>query len=85
VVLTASTIYHAIALELPKWVIKVTDKWRKPFGKFKRVPVDGVGGWGGGLGIHNLETMGCALHIRWLWAEKTDPARPWAKMKFICG
>jgi hypothetical protein len=40
---------------------------------------------GGGLGIHNLETMGCALHIRWLWAEKTDPARPWAKMKFICG
>lgn len=44
-----------------------------------------LGGGGGGLGIHNLETMGCALHIRWLWAEKTDPARPWAKMKFICG
>jgi hypothetical protein len=32
----------------------------------------------GGLGIHNLELLGCALRIRWLWAEKTDPSRPWA-------
>ena len=32
----------------------------------------------GGLGVHNLEFLGCALRIRWLWAQKTDPARPWA-------
>ena len=32
----------------------------------------------GGLGIHNLELLGWALRIRWLWANKTDPSRPWA-------
>jgi len=26
----------------------------------------------GGLGIHNLETMGWSLRIQWLWAPKTD-------------
>ena len=31
----------------------------------------------GGLDIHSLETLGCALHIRWLWLQKTDPSRPW--------
>jgi len=32
----------------------------------------------GGLGTHNLELMGWALRIRWLWAQKTDPSKPWA-------
>jgi hypothetical protein len=32
----------------------------------------------GGLGIHNLELLGYALRIRWLWAQKTNPDRPWA-------
>ena len=32
----------------------------------------------GGLGIINLETMGWALQMRWLWIEKTKPDRPWA-------
>lgn len=32
----------------------------------------------GGLGIHNLETLGWALRMRWLWLSKTDPGRPWA-------
>jgi hypothetical protein len=32
----------------------------------------------GGLGIHNLELLGWALRIRWLWANKTDPSRSWA-------
>ena len=31
----------------------------------------------GGLGIHNLEIMGWALQMRWLWIEKTKPERPW--------
>jgi len=32
----------------------------------------------GGLGIHNLEKLGCGPRIRWLWAKKSDAARPWA-------
>jgi len=35
----------------------------------------------GGLGIHNLEIMGWALQMRWLWIEKTNPDRPWAGLK----
>ncbi|WVZ50907.1 hypothetical protein U9M48_002113, partial [Paspalum notatum var. saurae] len=31
----------------------------------------------GGLGVHNLEVLGWSK-IRWLWAQKTDPDRPWA-------
>ncbi|WVZ75174.1 hypothetical protein U9M48_023256, partial [Paspalum notatum var. saurae] len=29
------------------------------------------------LGIFNLETMGWALHIWWLWLQKTYSSRPW--------
>jgi len=29
----------------------------------------------GGLGIHNLEVMGWALQMRWLWIAKTKPDR----------
>ncbi|WVZ95185.1 hypothetical protein U9M48_040982 [Paspalum notatum var. saurae] len=28
------------------------------------------------LGIHNLEVLGWALHMRWLWLRKTKPDRP---------
>lgn len=35
----------------------------------------------GGLGIHNLEVMGWALQMRWLWFKKTRPARPWAVLE----
>jgi hypothetical protein len=31
-----------------------------------------------GLGIHNLEFLGWALRIHWLWAQKIDDDRPWA-------
>ena len=30
-----------------------------------------------GLGIHNLETLGRALRIHWLWAQKTDASCSW--------
>lgn len=30
------------------------------------------------MGIHNLEILSWALRIRWLWAQRTDPDRPWA-------
>jgi hypothetical protein len=35
----------------------------------------------GGLGVHNLEIMGWALQMRWLWIEKPKPDRPWAGME----
>ena len=34
-----------------------------------------------GLGIHNLEIMGWALQMRWLWLEKTGADRPWAGLQ----
>lgn len=35
----------------------------------------------GGLGIHNLEIMGWALQMRWLWLEKTSSDQPWAGLQ----
>jgi hypothetical protein len=32
----------------------------------------------GGLGIHNLDLFGWTIRICRLWAQKTDPSRPWA-------
>lgn len=32
----------------------------------------------GELGIHNLETLGWSLRIRWLWARKIDEEHVWA-------
>ena len=32
----------------------------------------------GGLGILDLEILGWALRMRWLWLKKTQPDRPWA-------
>jgi hypothetical protein len=29
-------------------------------------------------GVHNLEILGWALRIRWMWAQRTDSNRPWA-------
>jgi hypothetical protein len=33
----------------------------------------------GGLGIHNLEILGWALNVRWLWLRKTQVERPWTE------
>jgi hypothetical protein len=33
----------------------------------------------GGLGIHNLEVLGWALNLSWLWLKKTQPDRPWTE------
>ncbi|CAN6231704.1 unnamed protein product [Urochloa humidicola] len=89
VVLTAAPIYLLIAMDLPKWVLKAIDKRRRGFlwkGQDRANGGSCLVAWEkvqrpleyGGLGIHNLELLGCALRIRWLWAEKTDPERPWA-------
>ena len=34
----------------------------------------------GGLGIPNLEIMGWALQVRWLWLRKTDSGKPWLSL-----
>jgi hypothetical protein len=89
VVLTAVPIYLLIAMDLPKWFLKAIDKKRRCFlwkGQEQANGGNCLVAWErvqrpleyGGLGIHNLEHLGCALRIHWLWAEKTDPSRPWA-------
>lgn len=88
-VLTAIPIYLLIALKVPKWFIRAIDKIRRGFLWKGRKEVNGgccLVAWEkamrpvdlGGLRIHNLEVMGWALQIRWLWIEKTKPDRPWA-------
>jgi hypothetical protein len=34
----------------------------------------------GGLGIHNLEILGWALNMRWLWLKKTRPEQIWSDL-----
>ena len=88
-VLTAVPVYLLIALDVPKWLLRAIDKMRRAFLWKGRRQVNGEHcpvAWEracrpielGGLGIHNLETFGWALRMRWLWLSKTDPKRPWA-------
>jgi hypothetical protein len=36
----------------------------------------------GGLNIPNLQLMGMALRMHWLWFVRTDPQRTWSGFKF---
>jgi len=91
-VITAIPIYLLIAIRVPKWFIRAVDKIRKSFLWKGRKEINGgscLVAWEkvmrpidlGGLGIHNLEIMGWALQMRWLWFEKTKPDRPWAGLE----
>ena len=77
-----------LALDLPKWVLKAIDKRRRGFLWKGQEQVNGGNypvSWPkvqrpyqyGGLGVHDLERMGCALRLRWLWFMKTDTSKPW--------
>jgi hypothetical protein len=84
-VLTAVPVHVMIAWDLPIWVIKAIDKRRRGFLWKGQEKADGgncLVSWEqvqwplcfGGLGVHNLERMGYALRIRWLWLQKTGEA-----------
>jgi len=82
-------IYIIMALDLPPWALKAIDKIRRGFlWKGRR---DARGGhcllaWPkvarprnlGGLGISNLQNLGYALKLIWLWLHKTEPNKAWA-------
>jgi hypothetical protein len=89
-VLMAVVTYHATVFELPKWLIKKTDKLRRNF-FWKGEDTQGNKGgaclvkWDvvcrpkeqGGLGINNLSHFGRVLRQRWLWYHWTDDNKPW--------
>jgi len=82
-------IYLLTALKVPKKFIKELDKSRRRFlwagnqdfhgGKCKVnwsktcLPAEL-----GGLGILELERLGRALRLRWLWYQWTNPEKPWS-------
>lgn len=77
-VLSALPIYVLIAINVPKWFIKAINKIRRGFFWKGRQDVNGgccLVAWDkvqrplelGGLGVRNLEFMGWALQVRWLW------------------
>ncbi|WVZ92630.1 LOW QUALITY PROTEIN: hypothetical protein U9M48_038679, partial [Paspalum notatum var. saurae] len=87
-VLSAKPIYQLLTLELPKCVIKAIDKIRRAFLWKGWKEINGGHCLGrvqrplglGGLGILDLEIMGWALRMRWLWLKKTQPDRAWADL-----
>lgn len=83
-VLTAIPIHVLIAIYAPRWIIKSIDKIRRGFlwsGKRNAQGGNCPVSWErvtrpiqlGGLGLHNLELLGHALKMRWLWIRPTEP------------
>jgi hypothetical protein len=94
-VLLAMPIYRLIAINVPKWFIRLVNKIRRGFVWKGRENANGgccIVAWDkvqwpidlGDLGIHNLETMGWALQMRWQWLKKTQADRPWVDLELPC-
>lgn len=92
-VLTSMVVYLSMAAELPPWAIKEIDKIRRRFLWRGRKDINGghcLVAWPkvcrplelGGLGIADLQKMGWALRMRWLWLQKTEPNKPWSGLQF---
>ena len=88
-VLTSMLIYLVLVLDLPTGTLQAIDKIRRGF--LWRGRKDTRGGhcliaWPkvtrppdlGGLGISDLQKLGWALRLRWLWLQNTKPGKPWA-------
>ena len=91
-VLTSMLIYLLLALDLPAGTLQAIDKIRRGFLWKGRKDVRGghcLIAWPkvtrppelGGLGISDLQSLGWALRLRWMWLQKTEPEKPWA---FFC-
>ncbi|KAG2589482.1 hypothetical protein PVAP13_5NG362481 [Panicum virgatum] len=89
--MSAIPVYTAVAISISPWVLKCIDKRRRAFLWKGTDSVSGghcVLGWPkvcrppdlGGLGIPDLQIQGYALRMRWLWAKRTDPNRPWSAL-----
>jgi hypothetical protein len=89
VVMTASVVYHLLALDLDPWFFKAVDSLRRGF--LWAQSSDAQRGccrvaWRlvcqpkilGGLGIHNLQLLNYALRTKWIWLRKTDRSRSWS-------
>jgi hypothetical protein len=87
--LVAMPVYTMINHALPPWVTKAFVKIFKGFLWVDSEAAHGVKclvAWDyvqrtlslGGLGVKNLELMGRALRLRWLWLQHTDPSKTWA-------
>ncbi|KAM0900496.1 hypothetical protein ACQ4PT_020623 [Festuca glaucescens] len=87
-VMTASVVYHLLALDVDPWFIKAVDKLCRGFlwaGKDDARGGSCVVAWHlvcqpkslDGLGLHNLHWLNVALRTRWLWLQRTDGSKPW--------
>lgn len=85
--MSAIPIHMAIAVALSHWAIKCIDTRRRAFFWQGTDKVSGgqcLLAWPnvcrptelGGLGVPNLQIMGYALRLRWLWLKRTDDTKP---------
>jgi hypothetical protein len=89
VVLSASAVYHLLALDLDPWVLQMIDRIRRGFIWAGRKDARGgscLVAWDrvcqpkslGGLGLHNLRWLSAALRARWIWFQRTSDCKPWS-------
>ncbi|KAM0866672.1 hypothetical protein ACQ4PT_042492 [Festuca glaucescens] len=95
-IMTASLIYHLMALDLEPWLLRAIDKVRRGFlwvGKDDAQGGHCIVAWQavckpkylGGLGLHNQRWLNAALRARWIWFQKTSLQRPWSGLQFsVC-